>query len=160
MKNRAFTLIELLVVVLIIGILASIALPQYTVAVEKSRVTEALNNAKVIEEQFKLYALSNPGQAAYFDDITSVELTGGTWGATGDAHRYGTKYFLYQGLSISATGALSFEVTREPGADYELFVSGNVNSLQHECVTEQTAIGRKVCKQLEGLGWQYADREQ
>ena len=58
-NNKGFTLIELLVVVLIIGILAAIALPQYMKAVRKSRAAEALIVVKSLKDAADRYALAH-----------------------------------------------------------------------------------------------------
>ena len=60
---RAFTLIELLVVVLIIGILAAVALPQYTKAVEKARLAEAIQMFHALHRAVDLYSLQTNGPA-------------------------------------------------------------------------------------------------
>ena len=71
--KKAFTLIELLVVVLIIGILAAIALPQYQKAVIKSRVATILPFAKALKNAKEVYYMEN-GQYTRDATVLGVEL--------------------------------------------------------------------------------------
>lgn len=45
---RGFTLLEILIVVVILGILASLAIPRYQVSVEKAKGSEAVANINIL----------------------------------------------------------------------------------------------------------------
>ncbi len=68
-KNAGFTLIELLVVVLIIGILASVALPQYTKVVWKSRAAELRTVTRSLATAQEVFFLANSAYPRSFDEM-------------------------------------------------------------------------------------------
>ena len=67
--SKAFTLIELLVVVLIIGILAAVAVPQYQKAVERSHAAQALSLLNTAYEHAVVYYMANGSYPNSFEEM-------------------------------------------------------------------------------------------
>ena len=94
-SERGFTLIELLIVVVIIGILASIAIPKFSSTREKAYTTQVLSDLKNMASQMAIYQSNNdiyPTNVSLLINftmsqgvnITITEANLGTgWAATG-----------------------------------------------------------------------------
>ena len=57
--KKGFTLAELLMVMVIVGVLVTIAVPKYTLAMEKGRALEAIANAQAISDAANAYYVMN-----------------------------------------------------------------------------------------------------
>lgn len=111
--KKGFTLIELLVVVLIIGILASIALPQYQKAVKKSRLSQLNVTMDAAKKNMDLYVLEHGYETISFtrDDL-SIEIPG-QWNGVECQNNLGDLR-----LECSATGYCSFWFKGFPSTVY------------------------------------------
>jgi prepilin-type N-terminal cleavage/methylation domain-containing protein len=141
-KTNGFTLIELLVVVLIIGILAAVAVPQYKKAVEKSRAAEALIIVKSIAEANKVYYMANGAYALHMEDL-DIHIPG-TPVTFGTLTRVHTNWFEYgtQGSGNPATIAVGHRLPDLP------YFFNYFHADDAICCYGSTKEGLAVCKSL------------
>ena len=159
MKNnkKGFTLIELLVVVLILGILAAMAMPQYFKAVERSRMSEAVSLlSSIASAQQRKYLQINNYSAKYkgldvvpqgeFNDDDTIFYTKGSTGNGFEVELAGTTYTAGQATATRAANGSSSDT----GLNYQYSLSRYYASNDTTC-TGGNNNGKALCADFCGI---------
>ena len=168
MKNKqAFTLIELLVVVLIIGILAAVALPQYQRAIDKSRFMTYIQVLHGIKRAQETYYLANGFYSPSLKEL-DVDYTAGCTATTQGNNKWTCPHGFFIDLALVGGVAKGYlYISLCPGhntsygscsdnyhASYRIYFDhysdDATKSGKTQC-SSRTARGEAICKSLQNM---------
>ena len=158
-KNiKGFTLIEMLIVVLIIGILAAIALPQYKISVARSRLANILPVFASIKQAQEVYYMLHNEYADYAEDL-DIDLSYCDRASDYNEVLICDKYFMIDLLDGGKVGYLRaaycpseisaskvFSKCTYTTADYVYNLGYASISYPPFCNYVKTDLGTKICK--------------
>ncbi len=161
--RSGFTLIELLVVILIIGILAAVAVPQYQLAVTKSRYAALKNMVKALASAQEVYYWANGQYAAKFTDL-DVDAGGTPEDQLDNKRNFDWGYCYLDTTYVLCTGAaMSYQLyyvhSREYLVEKRRCVAWNddFDSVQNKVCKQETKDENPLVITGVRIGWVYTD---
>ena len=156
-RMKGFTLIELLVVVLIVGILASVALPQYEVAVRKAKLTRLLPFLRAYKNVQEVYFMANGIYADQAEVLDIAPPAGCQIASSG--HIYCPQSFYDNDVDRGLLYVVAYPIAFRGDNSIRQAENGYVMWLEHSGYTGEmaclaqpdSAIAEKVCKSLGGI---------
>lgn len=94
---EGFTLVELLIAIVVVGILAAIALPNFTESIRKSRRSEAFTAIAAVQQAQERWRSNN---SAYAESVSILGISGTTPGG-------------YYSVAVGSSSAIAYIVQAE-----------------------------------------------